>query len=58
MIGAQSGLGYLIIDARNNLRCDILAADIVIIGIIGLLLDTALRYAEGQILKKWGLQKE
>ena len=58
MIGAQSGHGYLIIDARNNLRCDILAADIVIIGIIGLLLDTALRYAEGQILKKWGLQKE
>lgn len=58
MIGTQSGLGYLIIDARNNLRCDILAADIVVIGVIGLLLDAALKYGEAQILKKWGLQKE
>ena len=51
MIGAQSGLGYLIIDARNNLRSDILVADIVIIGLIGLLLDTALKYSETLLLK-------
>lgn len=58
MIGAQSGLGYLIIDARNNLRSDILVADIVIIGLIGLLLDTALKYSETLLLKTWGLVKE
>jgi NitT/TauT family transport system permease protein len=58
MIGAQSGLGYLIIDARNNLRSDILVADIVIIGLIGLLLDTALKYSETLLLKRWGLVKE
>lgn len=54
MTGAQSGLGYLVIDARNNLRADILFADIIVIGLIGLLLDTLLKAAEKQILKSWG----
>ncbi|MBE6876641.1 MAG: ABC transporter permease [Ruminococcus sp.] len=54
MVGTQSGLGYLIIDARNNLRTDILLATIVVIGIIGLLLDALLKLLEKQILKSWG----
>lgn len=54
MVGAQSGLGYQIIDARNNVRADILLATIIVIGIIGLLLDTLLKLAEKQILKAWG----
>ena len=58
MVGAQSGLGYLIIDARNNLRCDILAADIAVIGLIGLILNSALEYGEHLILRKWGLLGE
>ena len=54
MVGSQSGLGYLIIDSRNNLRADTLMAVIIIIGVIGLLLDTVLGLLEKQILKKWG----
>ena len=54
MVGAQSGVGYLIIDARNNLRTDILLADIVVIGLIGLILDTLLKMAEKRILRAWG----
>ncbi len=54
MTGAQSGLGYLVIDARNNLRADILFADIIVIGLIGLILDSLLKTAEKQILKAWG----
>lgn len=54
MVGAQSGLGYLVIDARNNLRADILFADIIVIGLIGLFLDTLLKATEKQILKAWG----
>lgn len=54
MVGAQSGLGYQIIDARNNIRADILLATILVIGIIGLLLDSLLRLAEKRILKAWG----
>ncbi len=54
MIGAQSGLGYLIIDARNNLRADTLMATIIVIGIIGLLLDTLLKKLEEYVLSAWG----
>lgn len=54
MVGAQSGLGYQIIDARNNIRADILLATIFVIGIIGILLDGLLKLIEKQILKSWG----
>lgn len=54
MVGAQSGLGYQIIDARNNIRADILLATILIIGIIGIILDGLLKLIEKQILKSWG----
>lgn len=39
MVGSQSGLGYLIVDARNMLHLPNVLAGIVVIGIIGLLLD-------------------
>lgn len=54
MVGAQSGLGYQIIDARNNIRADILLATIVVIGVIGILLDGLLKLAEKFILRSWG----
>ncbi len=54
MVGAQSGLGYQIIDARNNIRADILLATIVVIGVIGILLDSILKLAEKLILRSWG----
>jgi NitT/TauT family transport system permease protein len=44
MIAIDSGLGYLIIDSRNaGNRYDLVVAAMVIIGVIGLLLDTVLR---------------
>lgn len=54
MVGAQSGLGYLIIDSRNNLRADVLIATIIVIGLIGLLLDTLLKKLEKRVLGLWG----
>lgn len=54
MVGAQSGLGYQIIDARNNIRADVLLATIVVIGVIGIVLDGLLKFAEKQIMKAWG----
>lgn len=53
MVGAQSGLGYQIIDARNNIRTDMLLATILVIGVIGLLLDTLLKVLEKQITKNY-----
>lgn len=39
MVGAQSGLGYLIVDARNMLHLPNVLAGIMTIGICGFLLD-------------------
>lgn len=58
MSGAQSGLGYLIIDARNNVRTDQLLAAIVLIGVLGLFLDTTIKFFEKKILKYWGAKQE
>jgi len=55
MVGAQSGLGYLIIDARNLLRLDLVLAGIIIIGICGLLLDKGVRLLERWVEIQWGM---
>ncbi|MGI6590956.1 MAG: ABC transporter permease [Eggerthellaceae bacterium] len=54
MVGAQSGLGYLIIDARNDLSADQLLAAIVVIGIIGFILDTLVRLLDEHVKRSWG----
>jgi NitT/TauT family transport system permease protein len=47
MIAVNSGLGYLIIDARNaGKRYDLVVAGMVMIGLIGWLLDLLMRQAE------------
>jgi NitT/TauT family transport system permease protein len=47
MISVNSGLGFLIIDARNaGNRYDLVVAGMVTIGLIGLLLDTGMRSIE------------
>jgi len=47
MIAVESGLGYLIIDARNaGKRYDLVVGGMLLIGVIGLLLDIALRRVE------------
>ena len=54
MVGAQSGLGYMIIDARNNLRMDHLLAAVAVIGVIGFLLDALIGKFERSVMKAWG----
>ncbi len=58
MVGAQSGLGFMIIDARNSLRSDLVLAGIIIIGILGLLLDRLIRLLENRIKRQWGVTLE
>src|SRR4029079_7388323 len=54
MIALHSGLGYLIIDSRNaGNRYDLVIAGMVIIGLIGLLLDIAMRYLERLKWVRW-----
>ncbi len=52
MVGAQSGLGYLIIDSRNNLRLDWLMGAMVVIGLIGVILDFLVGLIENKVIRK------
>jgi NitT/TauT family transport system permease protein len=55
MIAVNSGLGYLIIDARNaGKRYDLVVAGMVLIGVIGLILDVIVRQLEKFDEVKWG----
>ena len=55
MIAVNSGLGYLIIDARNaGKRYDLVVAGMVMIGLIGLVLDLILRRLETFDEVRWG----
>lgn len=54
MVGAQSGLGFLIVDARNALSLDLVMAGIIVIGVIGLLLDKGIHLFERWVVKVWG----
>jgi NitT/TauT family transport system permease protein len=55
MIAVNSGLGYLIIDARNaGKRYDLVMAGMVMIGAIGLILDALIRQFEKFDEVSWG----
>jgi NitT/TauT family transport system permease protein len=55
MIAVSSGLGFLIVDARNaGNRYDLVLAGMVIIGVVGLLLDTGVRSLEQARALRWG----
>ena len=59
MIAVTSGLGYLIIDARNaGKRYDLVIAGMLIIGVIGLALDLGIRRLEGAKSVRWGFRNE
>lgn len=54
MVGAQSGLGFLIMDSKNCIRFDALLATMIVIGVIGFLLDCILRKLEAEAKTMFG----
>jgi NitT/TauT family transport system permease protein len=59
MIAVDSGLGYLVIDARNSgKRYDLVVAAMLMIGTIGLGLDLAFRRLEKIKSVRWGFRQE
>jgi NitT/TauT family transport system permease protein len=59
MIAVNSGLGFLIVDARNaGNRYDLVVAGMVVIGIIGLLLDMAMRSLEKVKSFRWSYSED
>ena len=57
MLGAQTGLGYIIIDSRNQLRIDILIATIITIGVIGMIINALFGYIEKVVSRKYGYDR-
>jgi NitT/TauT family transport system permease protein len=55
MLGVRSGLGYLIIDSRNNLRTDLVIVGIFLIGLSGLAIDRLMALAERWVKRQWGV---
>jgi NitT/TauT family transport system permease protein len=59
MIAVNSGLGFLIIDARNaGNRYDLVVAGMILIGVIGITLDAAMRRLERLRSVRWGYVSE
>jgi ABC-type nitrate/sulfonate/bicarbonate transport system permease component len=54
LVGANSGLGFVINDARSMLRTDIIIVGMLAIGLIGLLIDAVI-LALGRRLLPWSL---
>jgi NitT/TauT family transport system permease protein len=59
MIAVDSGLGYLVIDARNSgKRYDLVVAAMIMIGVIGLALDLGFRRLRNIRSVRWGFRDE
>ena len=58
MLGVNSGLGYLVSDARNmGMRYDLVVGAMICIGLIGIVLDFAVRRLERFDEVRWGFSK-
>jgi len=57
MIAVRSGLGYLIIDARNALRMDLVVVGMVTIGVIGIGLDALFSRLTRIPSLRWGFDR-
>lgn len=54
MVGMNSGLGYMILDARNFLKTDLIIAGMLVIGVIGFIMDKLFLLGERFIKMKLG----
>ena len=57
MLGVTSGLGFQVNDSRNNLRMDYVAAAMIVIGLVGLALDTGMSHLESSALALRGMSR-
>jgi len=57
MIAGRDGLGFAVWDARNGLRIDLLAATMVVIGLIGIVVDRVLVRLSMIPSVRWGYER-
>ena len=59
MVAVDSGLGYLVIDSRNSgKRYDLVVAAMLMIGLIGLVLDSGFPQSGKNQVVRWGFRDE
>ena len=58
MLGARSGLGFFIVDARNFLRTDLILMAMALVGAIGFAIDRGVAFLERRLDARWGLLPE
>jgi ABC-type nitrate/sulfonate/bicarbonate transport system permease component len=54
LIVVSSGLGYVMVQGQSNLAPDIVMSAMLVIGVVGLCIDVALRTAERRLSRRWG----
>ena len=57
MIAVRSGLGFLIVDARNGLRMDLVVCGMITIGAIGIALDVVFARLARIPSVRWGFER-
>lgn len=50
MVAATSGIGWMVLDAANFLKSDVIFVGILVMGISGILIDIGMRYFERKII--------
>jgi len=50
MVAATSGIGWMVLDASNFLKSDVIFLGIIIMGITGVLIDAGLRFVEKKLI--------
>lgn len=57
MIAVRSGLGFLIVDARNGLRMDLVVCGMITVGLIGIVLDLVFAGLARIESVRWGFER-
>ena len=57
MIAGRDGLGFAVMDSRNGLRMDMLVAEMIVIGLIGVALDRVLVRLTKIPSVRWGYER-
>jgi NitT/TauT family transport system permease protein len=53
LIVVSSGVGYLMVQGQSNLATDVVMCGMIAIGLVGVVIDVALRAAEARIRRGW-----
>jgi ABC-type nitrate/sulfonate/bicarbonate transport system permease component len=57
MLGAESGLGYLIMQARSHFNIGHMLVGVIGLGILSLVLDRAFQFATEALLPRWSVKR-